>query len=278
MTMTRRTFNRRLANAAAALPLLNLTARHGHAQEEPQAEAYDHPMPERWKGNETIALVLYPRFTALDLIGPQYMFASLMGAKVHLVAKTRDLVTSDTGVAMQPTITFAECPEDLTLVCVPGGTRGTLAAMEDTETIAFLKDRGARAKYVTSVCTGSLVLGAAGLLQGYKATSHWIAQDLLKYFGAIPTAGRIVQDRNRITAGGVTAGIDFGLTLVSQLRDADYAQMVQLLAEYAPQPPFTTGTPATAAPQQTQMLKEMLGPFLTKAESVSHAAAQRLSS
>lgn len=225
--------------------------------------------PPHWYGNEQIAMLLYPGFTALDLIGPQYMFAALMGATVHLVAKTRDLVTSDTGVAVLPTATLAECPADLTIVFVPGGTRGTLAAMRDEAILAFLADRSRRATYVTSVCTGSLLLGAAGLLDGYRATSHWLTRPLLPLFGATAVNQRVVWDRNRVTGAGVTAGIDFGLSLVAKLRDSDYAETLQLLAEYVPEPPFNAGSPATAVPRQRQMLEDMLTSFVAEVREVA---------
>ena len=234
---------------------------------------------DRWhkKDGEEIALLLYPRFTALDLVGPQYMFASMMGAKVHLVTKDPGLkpVLSDTGLAIQPTATFATCPKKLTLIFVPGGTSGTLAAMKDAETIAFLKDRGERVDYITSVCTGSLLLGAAGLLNGYEATSHWLTRDLLPLFGAKPVAQRVVKDRNRITGGGVTAGIDFGLTLIETLRDRDYAEAVQLLAEYDPHPPLDVGSPEKARPETKQALANMLTPFLNEVRNTATALGSR---
>jgi putative intracellular protease/amidase len=226
------------------------------------APGYDVSMtPPSWNRPDEIAMLVYPRMTALDLIGPQYMFASLMGAKVHLVAKTREPVTSDTGVTITPTATFAETPRDLTVLFAPGGTQGTLAAMKDPETRAFMADRGSRARYVTSVCTGSLILGAAGLLKGYRATSHWAAREALADFGAIPTDGRVVRDRNRITGAGVTAGLDFGLTMVAELRDANYAQNVQLLCEYDPHPPFDAGSIHTAPSEVQAMMRGMLSPF-----------------
>lgn len=265
MPLTRRTFLQSLASSLATFPLL------GNADE--SEPAHQHANMERWhkKEGEEIALLLYPRFTALDLVGPQYMFASMMGAKVHLVTKDSNLkpVQSDTGMAIQPTVTFATCPQKLTLLFVPGGTNGTLAAMRDAETIAFLKDRGERADYVTSVCTGSLLLGAAGLLKGYEATSHWLTRDLLPLFGAKPVAQRVVKDRNRITGGGVTAGIDFGLTLIETLRDREYAETVQLLAEYDPHPPMDLGSPEKARPETKQMLAEMLAPFLNEVRSTA---------
>lgn len=222
-------------------------------------------MPASWTGKEQIALLIYPEFTALDMVGPQYMFASLMGAKVHVVAKTLQPVRSDTGLVFVPTATFDDCPRELDILFVPGGSTGTLAAIQDAATLAFVADRGARARLVTSVCTGSLVLGAAGLLRGYQATSHWVARDLLAIVGATPVDARVVRDRNRITGAGVTAGLDFGLSIVEQLRDREYAQAVQLLAEYAPSPPLNAGTPQTAPPKVLDMMQEMFAGFLQNA-------------
>jgi cyclohexyl-isocyanide hydratase len=236
----------------------------------PPSPSHDMSMaPASWMGHDEVAMLVYPMMTALDLIGPQYMFASLMGAKVHLVAKTRKPVVSDTGVTITPSATFAETPKDLTVLFAPGGTQGTLEALQDAETRAFMADRGSRAKYVTSVCTGSLILGAAGLLKGYKATSHWAARDALTDFGAIPTDERVVIDRNRITGAGVTAGLDFGLTMVAQLRDADYAQSLQLLCEYDPHPPFNSGSIHTAPPHVRAMMEAMLSPFRDQVHAVA---------
>jgi len=242
------------------------------APAQPAPQGHDMSMaPANWSHPDQIAMLVYPKMTALDLIGPQYMFASLMGAKVHLVGKTRDPVTSDTGVTITPTATFDECPKDLTVLFAPGGTEGTIAALRDDATRAFMADRGARAKYVTSVCTGSLILGAAGLLKGYKATSHWAARDSLAEFGAIPTDERVVRDRNRITGAGVTAGLDFGLTMVAEMRDANYAQSLQLLCEYDPHPPFNSGSVHTAPPEVLGMMKGMLGAFPTMIHSAAMA-------
>ncbi len=213
--------------------------------------AMDHDMsmvPASPSGTQHIAMLVYPRMTALDLIGPQYMFSVMMGTRVHLVGKTLAPVTSDTGVTITPTATFETCPKDVTVLFTPGGTEGTFAAMEDAATRAFMADRGERAKYVTSVCTGSLILAASGLLTGYKATSHWAARDSLAEFGAIPTDARVVRDRNRITGAGVTAGLDFGLTMIAEMRGDTYAQMAQLLCEYDPHPPFNAGSAHTAPP------------------------------
>lgn len=228
-----------------------------------------------WKGREQIAFLIYPSFTALDMVGPHYMFTSLMGATTHIVAKSTAPVTSDTGLVIIPTKSFDDCPRDLDVICVPGGTSGTLSAIRDEATLRFLADRGGRARYVTSVCTGSLLLGAAGLLDGYKATSHWLTRDLLHIFGAIPTEGRVVRDRNRITGGGVTAGLDFGLSLVGDLRDRQYAEAVQLLAEYAPEPPYQSGTPALASTKTRKLMNDMFVDFIKQAEAACRAVPTR---
>jgi cyclohexyl-isocyanide hydratase len=217
-------------------------------------------------------MLLYPGFTALDLVGPQYAFGCTLGLNVHLVAKTRDPVESDTKLSIVPTMTLAECPRDFTVLFVPGGTSGTLDAIRDDETLSFVVDRGARATWVTSVCTGSLVLGAAGLLKGYRATSHWVARDLLREVGAEPVDERVVIDRNRVTGAGVTAGIDFGLALVGHLRGENYARITQLLAEYSPQPPFRAGTPAEAGPETTKVLADMFVGFRQKASATLDSA------
>lgn len=231
--------------------------------------------PASWRGKERIALLVYPQFTALDMVGPHYMLSCLMGANVHVVAKTKDPVRSDAGLVFLPGASFDDCPADLDILFVPGGATGTLAAMQDAQTIAFLEDRGARAKYVTSVCTGSLILGAAGLLQGYRATSHWLTLPALAHFGAIATPGRVVRDRNRITGAGVTSGLDFGLSLLALLRDPDYAQTVQLLAEYDPQPPYHSGSPGNAPAAAKKTLEDMFSEFLRKVDGVGRSMSRR---
>jgi putative intracellular protease/amidase len=268
MSMTRRDFAAAAALLAAAAPLATTAA-----AQQPSDAAHDmSSMPAHWMGSEQIAFLVYPRFTALDMVGPHHMLTGLMGASVHIVARTAEPVHSDTGLVFVPTMTFEQCPEALDIICVPGGTDGTLAAMQDEATMRFLRDRGGRAKYVTSVCTGSLLLGAAGLLDGYDATSHWAARPLLPIFGARPVEARVVRDRNRITGGGVTAGIDFGLFLVGQLRDREYAEAVQLIAEYAPDPPFQAGTPGQAPAKVTAMVDDMFVDFLRQAGTVGRTA------
>jgi cyclohexyl-isocyanide hydratase len=192
-----------------------------------------------------IAMLLYPGLTLLDLIGPQTVFSWF--ANIHLVWKTKDLVISDTGIGIQPNATFETCPRELDVLFVPGGF-GQNAIMGDSEVLAFLADRGGRARCITSVCSGSLLLGAAGLLKGYKATSHWAARAALSAFGAEPVDARVVVDRNRITGGGVTAGIDFGLVLLAKLRGDEAAKLTQLAMEYDPEPPFNSGSPRNAGP------------------------------
>ena len=229
-------------------------------------------MPASWTGKEQIAFLIYPAFTALDMVGPHYMFTNLMGATTHIVAKTMAPVTSDTGLVFTPSKSFDDCPERLDIICVPGGTSGTLAAIRDPATLRFLADRGGKARFVTSVCTGSLLLGAAGLLDGYRATSHWLTRSILPAVGAIPAEGRIVRDRNRITAGGVSAGLDFGLSMVGDLRDRQYAEVVQLLAEYAPEPPFQSGTPALASAATRKLMDDMFTGFLADAKAACETA------
>jgi cyclohexyl-isocyanide hydratase len=232
--------------------------------------------PAHWNGNEKIAFLAYPGFTALDLVGPHYMLASLMGATTLIVAKTMEPVASDLKLAIMPSVTFETCPADLDIICVPGGSEGTLAAIEDGATMAFVRDRGSRARFITSVCTGSMVLGAAGLLKGYKATSHWATREVLRDFGAEPVDARVVVDRNRITGAGVTAGLDFGLSLVAMLRDETYAQSLQLLAEYDPAPPFSAGTLAKAPRGPADMMSAMLQPVAARfAQAAKQARAAR---
>jgi cyclohexyl-isocyanide hydratase len=215
--------------------------------------------PTRAQGKHLeVGMLLYPQLTLLDLLGPQTVLAA--HANVHLVWKTRDLIRTDTGIGIQPTATFSECPKELDVLFVPGGA-GMIPVMKDQDVLAFLADRGARAKYVTSVCSGSVILGAAGLLRSYKATSHWAATELLPLFGAEVPEGRVVIDRNRITGGGVTAGIDFGLVLLAKLRGENAAKMTQLAMEYDPQPPFHAGSPKGAGGPLTQKLRASLEPL-----------------
>lgn len=192
-------------------------------------------------------MLLFPQLTQLDLTGPFEVFHRLPGAQIHLVWKKTELVRSDSGLALAPTTTLDGCPP-LDLVFVPGGY-GQMAVMTDEAVIRFVADQGRRARWVTSVCTGAFVLGAAGLLEGYAATTHWAFRELLPRFGARLEDSRVVVDRNRITAGGVTAGIDFGLRVLAEVAGERHAKEVSLELEYDPEPPFRSGHPRVAAPE-----------------------------
>jgi cyclohexyl-isocyanide hydratase len=193
-----------------------------------------------------IGLLLFPDITQLDLTGPYEVFIKFPDAKVHLVWKTREPVTAGGGMQIVPTMTFAECPQ-LDLICVPGGG-GMNALLNDAETLAFIRAQAKGARYVTSVCTGALVLGAAGLLKGKRAATHWMSREMLSAFGATPVAERVAVDGNTITGGGVTAGIDFALTVAAHVCGPEFAQKTQLSMEYDPHPPFDSGSPERADP------------------------------
>lgn len=192
----------------------------------------------------SIGFLIYPGVTQLDATGPAQVLSRVPGATVHMVWKSADPVPTDAGFAIVPTTTIAECPQ-LDVICVPGGM-GQMELMGDREVLSFLRTQAEGAKYVTSVCTGSLLLGAAGLLKGYKSACHWAFRDTLTRFGAIPVADRVVRDRNRVSGGGVTAGIDFALTLAAELAGEEVAKTIQLAIEYNPAPPFDSGSPETA--------------------------------
>jgi cyclohexyl-isocyanide hydratase len=221
-----------------------------------------------------IGLVIFPRVTQLDLTGPLQVFSSVPGAKVHLIWKRIEPVASDSALVLTPTISFADCPQ-LDVICVPGGA-GTDDMINDEEMLDFLRRQAIAAKYITSVCTGSLVLGAAGLLRGYRAATHWTAMEFLGAFGATPAKTRVCVDRNRITGGGVTAGIDFALTLVSIMIDRQTAEMIQLRLEYNPAPPFNSGSPDTAPPEILALMKEKIAPAQARRGDAIHRAAARL--
>ncbi len=195
-----------------------------------------------------VGFVIFPDLTQLDFTGPQQVLARLPGGAMHIVAKTRDPVPSDSGLSLMPTHTFADCPP-LDLICIPGGYRGVMQAMADRYLIEFVQRQARTARYVTSVCTGAFVLGAAGLLQGRRATTHWGYTELLPLVGATYEKGRVVRDGNLITAGGVTSGIDFGLEVVADIAGEAVARAIQLSLEYDPRPRFASGHPdqATAA-------------------------------
>lgn len=221
-----------------------------------------------------IGILIFPKVTQLDATGPAQMLARVPGAKIHMIWKSRDPVPTDAGFSIMPNATFADCPQ-LDLICVPGGT-GQIELMTDQETLDFLRKQAAGARYVTSVCTGSLVLGAAGLLKGYKSACHWAWRDMLPAFGAIPVAERIVRDRNRISGGGVTAGIDFALAVAAELAGEETAKSIQLAFEYDPQPPFDCGSPEKAGAGRVARMREQLSGLLEVRRRANDAAAARL--
>jgi cyclohexyl-isocyanide hydratase len=203
-----------------------------------------------------IGMLLFPRVTQLDLTGPFELFHRVPEAEVHLVWKDKEPVRAHGGLALLPTTSLRDCPP-LDVVFVPGGF-GQIELAHDQAVLSFLSTQARGARYVTSVCTGSLLLGAAGLLDGYEATTHWAYMELLPSFGARPVRRRVVVDRNRITAGGVTAGIDFGLRIVSELAGERVAQAIQLGLEYDPEPPFRCGHPDFAEPALVATVRDRL--------------------
>jgi cyclohexyl-isocyanide hydratase len=221
-----------------------------------------------------IGLLLFPDMTQLDLTGPYEVFWRMPGAQVHLLWKTIEPVRSFPALAIMPDTSFAKCPP-LDLICVPGGP-GISAMMEDREVLDFLRRQAATCQYVTSVCTGSLILAAAGLLKGYKATSHWSSIDQLALLGAVPVNERVVVDRNRITGAGVTSGIDFALTVAAQICGADLAQEIQLSMEYDPAPPFVGGSPRSAPSAVVARQKSKLASMLEKRLAVTRRVAETM--
>jgi len=199
-------------------------------------------------------MLLFPRMTQLDFTGPFEVFARLPDTTVHVVSASLAPVKTDRGLVLAPTVTFGDCPQ-LDVIVVPGGP-GQQELMDDEPVLEFLRRQAAGAKYVTSVCTGALLLGAAGLLTGYRATTHWMSLPLLQVLGALPVDARVVIDRNRITGGGVTAGIDFGLSVAATLHGNAVAQQIQLQMEYNPQPPFQSGSPHTAPAEIVATLRK----------------------
>jgi cyclohexyl-isocyanide hydratase len=228
-----------------------------------------------------IGLLVYPSMFLQDLVGPLTVFESLMNKEIHLLWKNTEPVGNEPGqpgplIPVTPTTAFKDCPPRLDVLFVPGGVPGTLTVMEDPEVLAFLADQGSRARYVTSVCTGSLILGAAGLLKGYRAASYWATREVLRDLGATPSRQRVVIDRNRVTGGGVTAGIDFGLTLIAKLRSPAYAKAVQLYLEYDPQPPFNAGAPEKAPRIAREFLTDMYAELVRAAHATAKRAMARL--
>lgn len=202
-----------------------------------------------------IGLLIYPDVTQLDVTAPLQVFSMLPNTNVHLLWKTLEPIKDMGGFVITPTTTFDTCPQ-LNVICVPGGGMGQVDMMRDTQVLEFLQVQAQTTKYVTSVCTGSLILAAAGLLQGYKAACHWAFRENLALMGVEVSTERVVIDRNRITGSGVTAGIDFGLVVAAELCGEDTAKFIQLLLEYNPAPPFNAGSPETAGKELVAMVKK----------------------
>ncbi|MEM1230158.1 MAG: DJ-1/PfpI family protein [Pseudomonadota bacterium] len=215
-------------------------------------------MPLSTKDQIEIGFLLYPEVTQLDATGPAEVLGAMANARVHMLWKERVPVRAEVGFELLPTTAFADCP-DLDVICVPGGA-GLFALMDDAEVLDFLRRQGAQASYVTSVCTGALLLGAAGLLRGYRSACHWAFREQLAQYGAEVVAERVVRDRNRMSGGGVTAGIDFALTLVAEICGAEQAQIIQLGLEYDPAPPFDSGSPERATPEAVATIRSLFRP------------------
>lgn len=200
-----------------------------------------------------IGFVVFPGLTQLDFTGPLQVLSRLPGSQTHIVARSMEPISSDSVLKFLPTTTFDQCPQ-LDLLCVPGGF-SVADAMIDKPTVDFVRRQSDKARYVTSVCTGAFVLGTAGLLKGKRATTHWAFTELLPLVGATHEKARVVRDGNVITAGGVTAGIDFGLTIAAEIAGPDIAQAIQLGVEYDPSPPFNSGHPERAPAASKSILK-----------------------
>lgn len=256
-----------------SLPLLAtwLASPSSASADEPFQNTNHAPAIPNMVGSEKVAMLLYPGFTALDLVGPHFFLSGLMGASVALVTNQPTLqpVVSDTGMAITPTVMLDDVADNVDVVFVPGGFDGTLAAMKHQPTLDFLVSRAAGAKLVSSVCTGSFVLAAAGILKGRRATSHWAARESLAEFGVTPVSERVVRDGKFLTGAGISAGLDAGLAITEALRGRPYAEAQMLQAEYAPVPPFSGGRPDNTRPEITSAMQAMLGGFNARAKAIA---------
>ncbi len=274
--MNRRLFGSAMLSSLLAAQMKNNAVNAAPAQKGSSSKT-DDTQPQ--SARVSIGMLVYPGMFLQDLIGPLTVFEAMKQADIHLLWKDRNPLPqieeeSSGSISVTPTTAFRDCPPRLDVLFVPGGAQGTVRMMQDSEVLSFLRASGEHARFVTSVCTGSLVLGAAGLLKGYRATSHWVMLDVLRALGALPTNGRVVVDRNRMTGGGVTAGLDFGLTLAAKLASRHEAETIQLYLEYAPFPPFRAGTPQTAPKQSVTFLENSFAPLkkaaLQTAAQISH--------
>jgi cyclohexyl-isocyanide hydratase len=220
-----------------------------------------------------MGLLLFPKITQLDLAGPYEVFSRMPRTGVHLLWKDAQPIRSEWGLELRPDTSFDECPA-LDVFCVPGGP-GTFELLGDDVVVNAIKTIAQRSRFVTSVCTGAFLLGAAGLLAGKRATTHWASRELLREFGAIPDEGRIVVDGNLITSGGMTAGIDFGLHIAAQLVDDEAAKEIQLGMEYDPAPPFASGSPKVAEPAPVARFSERVKERQERRAAIVRDAARR---
>lgn len=229
------------------------------------------PRVSRMSKRLQVGLLVFPNITQLDMTGPLQVFSSVPGIDIYLIWKRVEAVPSDTVLTIMPTVSFSDCPQ-LDVICVPGGI-GTDDLLSDDEVLNFLRKQAEGASYITSVCTGSLVLAAAGLLKGYRAATHWNAVEALALFGVTVSRERVCVDRNRITGGGITAGIDLGLIVVAELIDRTTAEAAQLRMEYNPAPPFEAGSPDTAPAEVLALTKERMAKSqMRRIELVKQAA------
>ncbi len=222
-----------------------------------------------------IGMVMFAGMTQLDFTGPYEIFARMPGTTITLIAETLAPVRTQHGLTLLPDTTFATAPRS-DILFVPGGSPGVDDNLGNEQLMSFLSEQAAGARYVTAVCTGALLLGAAGLLDGYRAATHWLAMDFLPAFGAVPIHERTVTDRNRITGGGVTAGIDVALTIAAELHGRAVAEEIQLFVEYDPQPPFPCGSPRIADPALVNRLRERNAPMVEKRRVLVAEAVRRL--
>jgi cyclohexyl-isocyanide hydratase len=227
------------------------------------------------KSTLIIGMVLFQNFTSLDFFGPYEVFSSFPNSKILLISKSLSPVKSEAGAQVLPNTIFSKSPQ-LDLIFVPGGS-GVNDVLGDKETLKFIKSQSKHAKYIVSVCTGALILGACGLLQGYQATTHWDSLEFLKEFGAIPVQQRFVVDRNRYTGGGVTAGIDLALKVAHDLYGEDTAKSIQLMLEYNPKPEFkNAGSPVTAEQKIVKNVKEKMKILFEKRKHAVLNAKKRM--
>jgi cyclohexyl-isocyanide hydratase len=221
-----------------------------------------------------VGLLLFPKITQLDLAGPYEVFCRMPGAAVHLLWKDTQPIKSEWGLELRPDTSFDDCPT-LDVLCIPGGP-GAFELLGDDVVVNAIRTIAQQSRCVTSVCTGAFLLGAAGLLAGRRATTHWASRELLRGFGAIPDDSRIVVDGNLITSGGITSGIDFGLHIAAQLVGVEQAKQIQLAMEYDPAPPFASGSPRVAEPKIVARFREVITERQERRAALVREASRRL--